>query len=211
MAEEAQAGYTYTECCHIFSQGTLQSLDKGEHQKDHAATAFAMLKMFGLEQLVESLNGKGMHSLGNIITMDMGLHRCFDRLQLWLEPQTTATTTTVNTYTVCVKLDEIFRLVAKPQEQVTFSVPDDVIRECEARGKPIPALPDPTLIALHAACARVAHMSGAAEYLDMLERDAEDTTVLASDGSSAYLLHGLLSHVSMGEQLYQPFIPISVA
>jgi hypothetical protein len=32
MAEEAQAGYTYTECCHIFLEGTLQSVDKGEHQ-----------------------------------------------------------------------------------------------------------------------------------------------------------------------------------
>ncbi len=77
----------------------------------------------------------------------------------------------------------------KPQEQVTFTVPDDVIRKCKANGKPVPALPDPDLIGLHAACARVAHLSGAAEYFDRLERDVEDATVLASDGSSAYLLH----------------------
>jgi len=101
-----------------------------------------------------------------------------------------------NTYTVCGRPGgHIFKLAAKPQEQVTFSVPGDVIRECEAKGSPIPALPDPELIALHAACARVAHMSGAAEYLDILERDAEEMAVLASDGSSAYLLRGLLSLV----------------
>lgn len=47
-----------------------------------------MLKTFGLGHLVESLNEKGVHSLGNIITMDMGFHRRFDRLELWLEPQT---------------------------------------------------------------------------------------------------------------------------
>jgi len=119
-----------------------------------------------------------------------------------------------NTYTVRERPgSRLFRLLGKPQEQVTFSVPDDVIRECEAKGKPIPALPDPELIALHAACARVAHMSGAAEYLDMLERDAEEMTVLASDGSSSYLLRGLLSlvPVSVGEQLHQPFIPASPA
>ena len=115
----------------------------------------------------------------------------------------------VNTYTGCGRPGgHIFKLAAKPQEQVTFSVPGDVIRECEAKGSPIPALPDPELIALHAACARVAHISGATEYLDILERDAE-MTVLASDGSSAYLLRGLLGliPVCVGEQLHQPFIP----
>ena len=32
MANEAQAGYTDTECCHIFSEGTLQSANRGENQ-----------------------------------------------------------------------------------------------------------------------------------------------------------------------------------
>ena len=53
--------------------------------------------------------------------------------------------------------------------------------------------PDPLLLGLHAACARVAHMSGAAEFFDQIERDAEDTRVLAFDGSSAPLLSNLLS------------------
>jgi len=67
----------------------------------------------------------------------------------------------VHTYKVCARPGSyVFRLAAKPREQVTFSVPDDVIRECEARGKQIPALPHPDLIALHAACVRVAYMSG---------------------------------------------------
>ena len=61
-------------------------------QKDHAASALTVLKMFGLERLVESLNGAGVHSLGNIITMDMELHASFDHLELWLEPTTTVST-----------------------------------------------------------------------------------------------------------------------
>ena len=44
-------------------------------QKDHAASASTVLKMFGLERLVQTLNGEGVHSLGNIITMDMVLHQ----------------------------------------------------------------------------------------------------------------------------------------
>jgi hypothetical protein len=83
----------------------------------------------------------------------------------------------VHTYNVCAKPGSlIFKLLVKPQEQATFNVLDDVIHKCEAKGKQILALPDPDLIALHAAHARVAHMSEAAEYFDMLERGAEETT-----------------------------------
>jgi len=57
--------------------------------------------------------------------------------------------------------------------------------------------PDPQLLALHATCARVAHMSGAAEFFDKLERDAEETDVLAFDGSSARLLSDLMSPYSV--------------
>ena len=64
---------------------------------------------------------------------------------------------------------------------VTFSYDDEEL------------LPDPQLLDLHAVCARVAHMSGAAEALNKLERDIEDTVDLASDGSSASLLDHVLS------------------
>ena len=102
----------------------------------------------------------------------------------------------MNTYEVCVRPEShVFELAVPPQRQVILSVPDAVIHECKAKEKQIPALPDPDLIALHAACARVAYLSGAAEYFDMLEQDAEDTSVLASDGSSASLLLGLLNLV----------------
>ena len=65
---------------------------------------------------------------------------------------------------------------------VTFSRSDDRLE-----------LPDPQLLALHATCARVAHMSGAAEAFDEVEREVEDTRVLASNGSSAHLLDHLLT------------------
>lgn len=54
-------------------------------------------------------------------------------------------------------------------------------------------LPEPRLLALHAVCVRVAHMSGAAEALDELDRDVEATRVLARDGASANLLYMKLS------------------
>lgn len=53
------------------------------------------------------------------------------------------------------------------------------------------ALPDSGLLALHAVCARVAHMSGAAEYFDELEWDREETMVLTE--GKLTLLDNLLS------------------
>ena len=53
--------------------------------------------------------------------------------------------------------------------------------------------PNSQLLALHATCARVARMSGAAEFFDKLGWDAEETRVLAFDGSSAHLLTNLIS------------------
>jgi len=50
---------------------------------------------------------------------------------------------------------------------------------------------------LHAACAKVAHLSGAGEHIDELDRDMDDLGVLAFDGgSSAVLVHALLNKVT---------------
>ena len=53
--------------------------------------------------------------------------------------------------------------------------------------------PSQELLKLHAACAKVAHLSGAGEYIDNLDRDADDMDVLATDGSSSAVLTHALS------------------
>ena len=56
---------------------------------------------------------------------------------------------------------------------------------------PVPA---PELLALHATCCKVAHLSGAAEYIDRLYRDADEIGVLSGDGTSGDMLgYALLS------------------
>ncbi len=50
------------------------------------------------------------------------------------------------------------------------------------------ALPNPRYLRLHAACCRVAHLSGAAEYLNEIYRELDEIQVLAADGSSAEVL-----------------------
>ncbi|KAF8263835.1 hypothetical protein EI94DRAFT_1739875 [Lactarius quietus] len=59
--------------------------------------------------------------------------------------------------------------------------------------------PDPLKsLALHAACAQVAHLSGAGEYVDHILRDMEDICVLAHDGTSSEVLHHAL--MTLGPQ-----------
>ena len=58
-------------------------------------------------------------------------------------------------------------------------------------------LPNPEYLNLHAAVCRVAHMSGAAGYLDQEDRDVDKIGVLARDGSSANLLASRLAYVTL--------------
>lgn len=80
-----------------------------------------------------------------------------------------------------------------PPEYVTFSVDPDWAAHCEKNNIPLPTLPSRDLIAIRAACARVANMSGAAEQIDQICRDEEDIMVMASDGSTGDLLTSLLN------------------
>jgi hypothetical protein len=59
-----------------------------------------------------------------------------------------------------------------------------------------PLLPDPKLIALRAAVARVANLSGAAEQQDQIMRDVEEISILSSDDSLNLLDSLLLRHVA---------------
>ena len=84
-------------------------------------------------------------------------------------------------------------LSPRPATCVTFKVDPDCAAFCKENDSELPELPSRDLLALRAACARVANMSGAAEQIDQIYRDEEDTTVMAYDGSTGYILSSLLN------------------
>jgi hypothetical protein len=63
-------------------------------------------------------------------------------------------------------------------EYITFTTPDPV-------KYPVPSR---TYLGIHAACAKVTHLSGAGEYIDKFYRDMEDRQTLDPDGGSADML-----------------------
>lgn len=71
-----------------------------------------------------------------------------------------------------------------PSTRVDFTTPDPVT---------LP-LPDARYLRTHAACARVADLSGAAECIAKILHEEEVTRVLASDGGSSELLNHVLVH-----------------
>lgn len=68
----------------------------------------------------------------------------------------------------------------------------DVTTTYEGRVVTIPA-PDPRLLALHAACAQIAHMSGAAEHLEEFYRDTDPIAVMTEPNAAQELTRVLTS------------------
>ncbi|KAF9645780.1 hypothetical protein BDM02DRAFT_3119694 [Thelephora ganbajun] len=179
---------------HILSESTTQGVGlntKGSiaNKADHAAGVLAILSQFGLGHLSDALAAVGgVHEVWNLLSLESDLHSDFDSLDLWFE-----STGEPNRYEICffnVKIGQSIRAISNRTE--TSGPGASMVVDFSSNRDNAPP-PDPQLLALHATCARVAHMSGAAEFLDEIERKAEETNVLAFDGSSARLLSDLMS------------------
>ncbi|KAN0140517.1 hypothetical protein V8E53_001726 [Lactarius tabidus] len=173
---KAAGGKVFTECALTVPDSTYFNVTGSSDKKDYSASVLAVLKRFGYD--VERMNGEKVHSLYNVMTMQKDAHDIFDRLELWFEE-----TATPNCYKV--RKPELF---LPSKGEVTFPTPDPV---------KLP-LPSPRLLATHAACAQVAHLSGAGEYVDRILEDMEEICVLAHDGTSSEVLHHAL--MTLGPQ-----------
>lgn len=146
------------------------------------------MERFGQRSFMNELTGPDIHRLTNILTLDHHLHSCFDRLVLWLEADNVSWDysyrlygdlkpfqTKEHTYRICSSIDLI---IGGLPDTVTFTKHADF------------DLPDPRYLKMHAACCRVAHMSGAAGYLNDIMDDLDEgrTKVLSEDGSGGRIL-----------------------
>ncbi|KAG9309699.1 hypothetical protein JVU11DRAFT_10375 [Chiua virens] len=165
----------HTELAHILPESTYFGISNTRgsslEMKDYSASVLAVMQRFGYD--VEKVNGAKVHSLYNVMTMQKDVHDWFDRLEMWFE-----STEVVNRYRIRTLWPEF----KTPRAEVMFTSPNSVIYP----------VPSPQLLALHAACAKVAHLSGAGEYIDKFDCDTDNLSVLATDGSSwAILTHAL--------------------
>ncbi|KAJ7130275.1 hypothetical protein C8R44DRAFT_850266 [Mycena epipterygia] len=158
-----------TNCAHIFPVSINASKPS---QVVHSATVWQVLKTVGGldNDLVKSLNGSGINQLGNVLTLALQLHDFLGTLDLWLE----SVEGTENKYRVCYPTTGLLDLEYLPKT-ITLQTPTNF------------TLPRFELLAVHAAACRVAHLSGAAEYLEM--REGEDEDEIADCGVSPNTRH----------------------
>ncbi|KAF8059914.1 hypothetical protein FPV67DRAFT_1708679 [Lyophyllum atratum] len=170
-----------TQCAHIFSESTTSSIEPGSAKREYAATICAVMHRFGYEQLPDELNGSKVHRLENVMTLVPGFRIDFDRLDIWF-----TATEEINRYKLEASDPSFLR--GYP-DFVTFTTPD-------AEKLPVPS---PTYLAIHAACAKVAHLSGAAACIDKFYQDMEDGKTLDPNGASANMLeHAILELQAAG-------------
>ncbi|KAF7299234.1 hypothetical protein MIND_00872100 [Mycena indigotica] len=184
MAVGGQTGLV--QCAHIFSESAQESTQT-QDKTNYAASALAILEKFGMNS--EMLLGTNVHRTFNTISMSAALHGLFDTLHFWFEEDVNAEPNTYNVVTM-----DPYPIAFLPA-RVTFTVDPHALADCATQGIPVPSLPSPTLLAIHAACCRVAHLSGAAEQADQILHDLETTQVLAEDGGSSHLLMSRLLQV----------------
>ncbi|CAA7265222.1 unnamed protein product [Cyclocybe aegerita] len=165
-----------TNFCHIFPPSTnwdLKPEDIGHPKTHYSGNVWGIVNCFGGINVLDELTGDMAHRLSNGLTMSVALHGYFDRLALWFEE----VPNNPHTYRVRTLLPNLRGLSQLgPHPVVTFTTTTNL------------ELPDPKYLRLHAAVCRVAHMSSAAKYLDLYDRELEERKALARDGSSAELL-----------------------
>ncbi|KAG9308858.1 hypothetical protein JVU11DRAFT_11488 [Chiua virens] len=191
------------EVAHIFNESTTQGInpavdrDSGDDRKYnktyHAASAMAILRTFGFSKFASKFEVPGgVHEVWNLLTLGHDVHSLFDHLKMWFEY-----TDKPHRYKVCTshgKYDKYIQHLFAGHDRQVDGAPMFVEFDSDYMQAPPP---DPFLLTLHATCARVAHMSGAAEVFDRVDRDMEESKVLALDGSSSSLLVHLLSPFSV--------------
>ncbi|KAF8597107.1 hypothetical protein BDV93DRAFT_527673 [Ceratobasidium sp. AG-I] len=168
-----------TECAHILPSYVNTGIQTDTEKRAFASDVRVIAQSFGGISARE-LSEVGMHSLNNVMTLDVGLGRLFDRLAIWLEPIEGK----VNEYTIG-KVSPLMAVNAPATVKFTNAFTD------------ILPSPDPRYLALHAACAKVVLKSGAAKHIYAILNELEYTEVLSADGSSAQLLDSLLSGASL--------------
>ncbi|KAJ6629652.1 hypothetical protein B0H10DRAFT_1939634 [Mycena sp. CBHHK59/15] len=67
-------------CPHLFRVGAGRS-----DEQEYAASAIAILEMFGLTDTAENLVGGNVNKHFNVLTMAENLHWLFDRMEFWFE------------------------------------------------------------------------------------------------------------------------------
>ena len=135
---------------------------------------------FGFEDLFEKLDRNGIHTLENVMTLNLNFRRMVEEFLVWFEAIVSGLEIFIprteglqgdqdNTYAICAREEGILRNCK--DNPITLT----------SQHRDLP-LPNPTFLAIHAACCRVANLSGAYWYIKKALDDLKDVVDLAKGG-----------------------------
>ncbi|KAI1791660.1 hypothetical protein LXA43DRAFT_888778 [Ganoderma leucocontextum] len=147
-----------TDSCHIFRQMLANTRPVGRDgatREDYmAARLWPILERFGYGHIHDELRGDKVHRLENVLALDCTLHCAFGNMTMWFE-ELYPSPSQANRYHVAVSDPKWYDDIGR------FGLPHEIQFVAHAN---LP-LPNPTYLHIHAACCRVANLSGAADYL----------------------------------------------
>lgn len=135
----------------------------------------------GFEDLPKKLAGNGIHSLENVMTLDLNTSYFFETLEIWFE----AIVSGVGIITPCTEC-------LQDDQDNTYAVrimPEGRLLRCEINPVTLTSqhpdlpLPNRTFLAIHAACCKIANLSGATTYLAKALEALDD---MEDDGMEAW-------------------------
>ncbi|THH27075.1 hypothetical protein EUX98_g7115 [Antrodiella citrinella] len=125
------------------------SYDAGTNEQ--LASIQTLLQCFGVD-----LSSPAVHSLSNIMTLQSDVRNAFSRLNFWL---------------VATDVPHHYETRFAPYKKPPMLPPNVTFTSSNPDQLP---LPSPELLSLHATCAQVAQLSGAAEYFEKVDKKMAD-------------------------------------
>ncbi|KAI0727096.1 hypothetical protein C8Q72DRAFT_886799 [Fomitopsis betulina] len=176
--------FAHTNVAHIISQSLTENISG---ITPAVRAKFDWAKHFGGFDAREVLGEAVLHSPKNAFTSSTDPHISFDELDIHLTPVKDAQDQNIpNTYHVMhAEGPDVLKLLISRQ------IESPVVFKSYALGDLVIPTPDPRTIALHAACTRITHMSGASEFLRELYRDTEDISVMTEPDAAYELCRAL--------------------
>ncbi|TFY73797.1 hypothetical protein EWM64_g10214 [Hericium alpestre] len=179
---------------HIISQSLSEGIEgvtpAARAKFDWARTASAIIERFGDFNSRALLGDWGLNSPLNAFLSTNDSHAAFDALEMWLTPaKTSDDEIKANTYNVNVVVNH--QLLPSQLVPDVAGVRNQVKFEPLTVGSQVIPAPHPELIGLHAACAEIAHRSGAAEYLEEFFRGIDSISVMTEPDAAYELTRSL--------------------
>lgn len=168
-----------------------------------ASTASHILERFDFKGIIEELAGPKVHSLTNILTLDASVHQSFNALKVWFEEDTVRLRLFTPDILHLRALFVIFQDSDTPNRYEIMSTEPFVFTGRISQSNPFLTLtstdsrltlPNPAYLRIHAACCKVAHLSGAVGHYDLLD-DGSDDGGYSERGANPHVLCARLYEV----------------